>query len=493
MPAVTEASHSQRQDSLSLLQRLSYALPVITTSFLIGPMAVVQGIYAKYFGLPLTTIATVLLVARVFDAVTDPLIGYYSDRYHARTGSRKPFVVCGGVLLVISSYFLYVPVDLKALQTLDENTIYVTVSTGYFLGWFIAFYLAWTLFEIPHLAWANELAGSTQEKNLIYSQRGAAGWLGALLFYIVPLLPVFETNEFTPKSLALAVLLVSGLSFLLLWMCVRITPANILGSSVKFAPNKNSQTIRIKAIVMGISRNKPLLLFVMASILSTTAMSGMWFTLLFIYVDSYLELGDQFALGTLISLVVGILMIAVWCWIANRLGKKNTLALGFLVSAIGILLTGELTQGESGFLSLLLVLILCYGIGMTAAAALAPSLLADIIDYSQWKFGGDHAATYFSLNSVVGKMATAIGGAIGLALVGFYGFDPAADIYTAQNITGFHLAIAWLPAGFVLSSMILFLLNPITTHRHALIRRRLDMLELRSDKSIKPNVSLSLS
>ena len=90
-------------------QGFAYALPVLPLAFLLGPMAILQGIYAKYFGLGLTIIASVLLVSRLFDAITDPAIGYYADKYYTKHGSRKPFVVSGGILFIISSWFLYVP------------------------------------------------------------------------------------------------------------------------------------------------------------------------------------------------------------------------------------------------------------------------------------------------------------------------------------------------------------------------------------------------
>lgn len=469
------------------MYRLAYTLPVVTTSFLIGPMAVIQGIYAKYFGIPLTTIAAVLLIARVFDAVTDPLIGFYSDRYHARTGSRKPFIVGGGILLVVSSYFLYIPVDLDLLQAINENKAPVTVSPAYFLGWFIAFYFAWTLFEIPHLAWANELVSTTQQKNLIYSQRGAAGWLGILFFYAIPLLPTFETNDFTPYSIAMAVLLVSGLAFVFLWICIRFTPNGKLRHKQTNMLDTYSQSLACRSVVIGkeLLGNKPLLLFLLASILSAISISGMWFTLLFIYVDSYLGLGEYFAVGTLISLIIGILMIGLWCWMANRFGKVSTVGLGLLVSSIGIILTGQLTQGESGFFYLVLVMVLCYGMGITALEAISPSLLADIIDYNHWKYGNERDATYFSLRSVSGKIGVAIGGAIGLAIVDGYGFDPAKDIFTAEGIFGFRLAISWLPAGITLCAMLLFLVNPMTARRHAIVRKRLDSRSLRATRSEK--------
>ncbi len=110
-----------------------------------APIPILQGIYAKYYGFSLTTLATIILLARFFDAITDPLIGYYSDRYARRTGTRKPFILAGGLLLILSAYFLYVPIG----GDIGESS---NVSVAYFTFWFMALYLAMTLFEIPHSA-----------------------------------------------------------------------------------------------------------------------------------------------------------------------------------------------------------------------------------------------------------------------------------------------------------------------------------------------------
>ena len=61
---------------------------------------VLSGLYATHYGLPLAVISMVMLTANLFDAVTDPTIGYLSDRYHARTGSRRPFIVVGVLMLI---------------------------------------------------------------------------------------------------------------------------------------------------------------------------------------------------------------------------------------------------------------------------------------------------------------------------------------------------------------------------------------------------------
>ena len=117
---------------------MAYAVPTIGVLCLWGPISMVQGIYAKYFGLSLSVIASIILIARLFDAISDPIIGKVTDNYYLRKGTRKPFIRVGGMLLIVSAYFLYVPVDF----------LYQASKEIYFLCSFIAFYLGYTLIEI---------------------------------------------------------------------------------------------------------------------------------------------------------------------------------------------------------------------------------------------------------------------------------------------------------------------------------------------------------
>ena len=69
----------------------AYGAPSFAQAFIHGPaISVLQGIYAKFFGLSLQEIAFVILLSRIFDAVNDPIVGFLSDRYRARHGTRKP-------------------------------------------------------------------------------------------------------------------------------------------------------------------------------------------------------------------------------------------------------------------------------------------------------------------------------------------------------------------------------------------------------------------
>lgn len=109
---------------------------------LFAPIAILTGIYAKYFGLSLIELAGITLLARIFDAVTDPLVGYWSDRVRERGGTRKGIILVGGLIMMPLSYFLYVPF------AAEDGA----VSLMYFAGFYVAFYWAVTLFQIPYIA-----------------------------------------------------------------------------------------------------------------------------------------------------------------------------------------------------------------------------------------------------------------------------------------------------------------------------------------------------
>src|SRR5579871_4532264 len=85
-------------ENATLADIVAYAAPVTGSYFFYMPMwSILPGIYAKYFGLPLTSIAVVVLVIRLFDGVIDTTIGYLSDWYSSAGGSRKPWVLIGGL------------------------------------------------------------------------------------------------------------------------------------------------------------------------------------------------------------------------------------------------------------------------------------------------------------------------------------------------------------------------------------------------------------
>ena len=477
MSNCSAVNSTNTNNSMSVGLCLTYSSPVLITTFLYGSIGVLQGIYAKYFGLALTTIATVLLIARMFDAVTDPVIGYWADHYYARRGNRKPFIIVGAVLFIASSWFLYVPFGF------DQKLGGSTVSAGYFLGWFLMFYLAYTLFEIPHMAWGNELAADSQGKNTVYGVRSFCSFLGLLLFFAMPLLPWFETNEFTPQTLKWSVLVAGSLMLPMLYFCIKYVPNKRMLSLTNLRLGQPRKKDSLSVVVRSIVNNKPLLVLTCAHI-CTGFGSGMWLMLLFIFTDAYLDLGQYFALVYVISFGLSIVSLRLWISLANRWGKQTTWMTGMGLVVIGVIGTGLLSPEHTGWPQLFLCMALVNS-GLAAFSILVPSLLADIIDYGTWKFGTDRAATYFSLYTFINKSVGALGGALGLAVAGWAGFDPTRMSHSDMAVTGLRSGMAWIPAVFIVISIVFIARIPITTHRHAIIRRCLDRRLARAASAIE--------
>ncbi len=460
--------------SLSNRLCLAYSLPVVSTSWLFAPIAVVQGIYAKYFGVPLTTIATVLLIARLFDAITDPLIGYYADRYFLRRGTYKPFILAGGLLFVVASYFLYMPPQ--------------GVSTLYFTLCFLAFYFTWTLFEMPHITWASQLASSSEEKTRIYSFRSVAKYIGWLLFYTVPLLPFFETSEITPQTLKVCVILASVLMLVFLVISLQSredasleTKQNMSSESVAFTSEASaSPPHNFRELTLSIINNKPLLFFIAAYLLVIMA-TGLWYGLIFLYVDTYLGMGAEYAKVFLIAYIIGIASTPLWYKLAVRWGKKSTWAITTGLLLISFLLTGLMSPTETGFTSLVILKVI-QTLGFAGMAAITPAMLSEIIDYHHWKTGREQSATYFALWTFIYKTEAAFAAALGLAIAGWYGFDAAATSHSENSVFGITLAIAWLPIAFTSLGLVVIYYLPMNERRHNTIRRCLDARAARASR-----------
>ena len=468
----------------SLIIPLAYASPNIGMSCLMAPLAIVQGIYAKYYEIPLTTIAMVILVAKFFDAITDPTIGYWADRFYQKNGSRKPFVVVGGVLTVVSGYFLYVPPD--------------NVSTTYFVGWLMLFYLAYTLFEIPHITWGGELASSQKssgnksgkvdvvDKTKVYTFRVISSYLGMVLFYTIPQLPIFESSDITPETLQVVAIVAGLLTFVLLLVCITTTPKG--AESVDFPERRGENHAVKKAInkkdianvvvkseihlLMHILMdNKPFLLFCSAILFSGIA-SGMWYGLIFIYVDTYLGMGDRFAQMFMLAFIVGAISAPLWYRAVSHIGKKGVWIISKILLMACFAYTAMLHPGETKFHELV-VLKMVQTFAVAGASTVTVTMLSEIADFSTWKYRVNRSATYFAVFTFMTKTNVAIAMALGLAVAGWYGFDVTATSHSQSSVFGLTLAMTWIPLCFSIFSLIFFLMIPLNERRCQIIFRRL--------------------
>ena len=485
MPNKPEQSIESPAPKGMLQKAIIYAIPQLGVTLMLGPIiAVLGGIYAKYYGLALTSIATVMLVARLFDAITDPLIGYWSDRWRAKTGSRKAMVLLGSVLMLPTSYCLFVPP--------------AEVGVAYFTFWYMAFYLALTLFVIPYLAWANEFTRNTREKTLVFSAMAISGQGGGALFYLLPLLPFFASSEITPEILQITVIVGAVLFLPGVVLACKVVPDGrppseppAQAARSEATHNNHSPHHPIASQLLALSaafiNNRPFLLYV-AAFMCLGIGVGMWAGMFFIFVDTYLHLGERFSEISLWGMVCGICATPIWYRLAIVFGKRQTWLGGMVLLTAVFVFTGLLNQGQSGFSEMFMVNMLMTFASASMAVIAAP-MLCDVIDYGRLSDASERSALYFSIQALMTKVQLAIGGAIGMGLAGWFGFDMQAAEQSGSALFGLRLSVAWGPVLFTVAAMVFIARMPLSEGRMAIIRRRLE----RRDKSLAALAAQELS
>lgn len=450
-PAIgSAATDTGAYENATLADTMAYAAPVTGSYFFYMPMwSILPGIYAKYFGLPMTSIAVVVLVIRLFDGVIDTTIGYLADWHRSAGGSRKPWVIIGGLGSIITCYFLFEPPK--------------PATITYYLLWSMAYFLAYTIAEIPHLTWGGELTLDYHRRAQVFGVRAMASRLGVIAFYAFPLLPLYASADYTPRVLQDAVYGGALMTVLgLLWMLL-VAPAGITVKTVR----EDSWRLLLHSLI----RNKPLLLYLLPFGCLGLA-GGTWFGLVYFYLDGYLGLGGHVAPMFLLATVIASLSTPLWLRVIRRTSKATAWGGGVFLFCAQLIAALAIRPGTGWLLPL--VLIVVANLFFTCHDVAALSSLGDIVDYGKLKFHKDRGAIYFGINTLIFKFGLGIGGGMSIGIAGLFGFDPASAYHSSTSILGLKLGFVVLPLFFALIGMIFILRTPIGPHRHGIIQRRLE-------------------
>ncbi len=449
----------------------AYAAPAFSQSFVVGPaISVLQGIYGKHFGLSLEQIALVVFVSRLFGAVTDPLIGFLSDAYRARRGSRKPWLIGGALLSVVACWFLYVP--------------FGKVTVLSFLGWFLLADIGWSMSEVPYRAWMAELTQDYGERTRLASWSSVARFVGLAAFFAMPLAlaPLLGGSEFTPVTLKWA----AAFAALALPTTAVLAALFVPDGAAPDVPPKNPLRLAAGAV----AGNRPLWWFVAMYAIGGLG-GGLGWGLVFFYIDGYLKLGPQFATLLILSLPIAIFATPVWGSLCRRYGKQQVWALANVAAAAVLLCYMLIEPGPNAALWLGAVLIVNNALVVCEPVA-GPAVLADVVDYGRWRFGADHGGTYFAFFAMFTKINVGVGAAIGLAIAGLFGFDAKAPTQTPDGLFGLLFAYSVLPALCYLCAAVLIWRFPIDRRRQRSIVRAIERRERRAGAAAAARAAAAL-
>lgn len=432
-----------------------FVLPTLMIGFMHGPEGAVQGIYAKYGGLALTALAAAFLLTRVFDAVTYPLIGYWSDRSFARTGSRRAWILGGAAISVVGMWFLYRPPP--------------GVSIYYYGVWSAVTYLGWKMSEIPYLAWSYGLSRDYAQRARIQTWRMMASLFGNILFFSMPFLAkglgMSETTDVNLGTLGITAMVCAAFLPVTFLLAVAYVPGGEAG-----LPSATEQRGLTVMQTLGAMRRNGALLRLLAAFAPMSFCSGMASGVSFLFIDAYLKQGEIFAAVSVLALLLTFLGIPLWGSLAMRFERHKVWAVSLVTCALaysGLALTPPAWAGPALFVLYPLATLCIVGV------IVALTMVGDIVDYGRLQTGEDLAGTYAAAIAFLQKSVQSVSAAAGLALVGWFGFDPAAALQSESGALGIRLVAVVIPAlGMGCAAAIIWSF-PLTREKMAEIRMQL--------------------
>jgi len=444
-------------DKLTLIQKIGYGLGAMTENNMQNSIAnMTMPIMNDLMGINSILLGYAAAAGRVFDSITDPLMGFISDKTKGRWGRRKPYILSGSVLAAIAFWVLW----LFPLQGWSGSTL-----LWYFLGISLVYYACTTVYCVPYISYGYELSQDYHERTQLMGFRMFFVTLGNV---IVPWIFKFTQLECFDNALEgmRAAALVIGVLFIL---CA-------LGPLLLTGKHRHAQTVspklnRIKVTdIFSVLTVKPFQCVVAGlglGVLGVVSIGSLGFYLTIYYVCG----GDKAFGGTLLGLggtiggVLGVASLPVIAMVSRKLGKRTALVLFLLYGAVGSAGNWFFLTPACPYLAVLGAVF--YTPALTALWMLIFSMMADVCEYDEYRNNLRREGIFAAVLSWTGKVGITLGIVIGGYILVWTGYDQTPG--AAQSVE----ALFSMRLYFVIVPTVGLILAALALLPYALSERRI--------------------
>ena len=436
-------------ERLPLPTLLVYALPTISLGFT-GSLI---SMYLLKFSTDVLLIAPGLVgllfgIARIWDAISDPIAGYWSDRTRTRLGRRRPWLIAAALPMGLVFAGLWSPP-----ASLDGGALVLWMGAGILL-----FYTAQTAVSVPHLALGAELTRDYHDRSRVFGVRQLLEFAGILL--AAGALSLMELAD-DRRGAAAAVALVGAAA----------TVALVLVTAARTRERPDHQgrgARRAGAAFRDVLRNPHARV-----LLAVFFLDQLGFAILITmlpYLTEYL-LGEQGTTGIYVASAIGTALVfyPIWIPLSRRFGKRNPWIAANAIKAAGYGLLFFIGPGDRGLILIATVLI---GSVQGAAGILGSSIQADVIDWDEVRTGERKEGAYFALWNMATKAAAGFAIVFAGFLLDAAGFRPNAE-QGASTLLAIRGLTAGLPFAFAGLTTVLLLRFRLDARAHREIRAAL--------------------
>ncbi|TNF89272.1 MAG: MFS transporter [Gammaproteobacteria bacterium] len=446
-PAPTSTTNENGQLKLSVIW--SYTLSRVAFSI----MGVMFGVYLMKYATDVLLIAPatmgiLIAAARLWDGVTDPLVGYLSDRTRSRIGRRRIWLYASALPMAIGLVMIWSPPgDLSGLWLVAwmavSLLVYETASTTYL---------------IPHAALGMELTPNYHERTRLFGYAHMIGFLGTIIgMGTLQLMTMAEDK----RAFALDLSLVAAT---IVFLTVVIT-TRFLPERSDYQGRGNQSIIRS---VLDVFKNPHARLLLIVFAIETYGMASIM--TLTPYLVSYVFPLEAYLVAVMMTYTLAqVIFTPFWMWLARRIGKQRAWTGALLLSAVPFISFFFLS--EPGWIFWVLTFLCGFLAG--CGAVVQPAIQADVIDYDELTTGDRKEGAYLAVWNLIRKSSASLCALVTGLVLQYSGFEPN-QVQSETTVDAIRATFGLLPATCYLIGGLLFARFSFNEAEHAAARATIE-------------------
>ncbi|WP_235298674.1 MFS transporter [Portibacter marinus] len=453
-------------------QKVAFGIGMLANQMFPAVLGIFMVVLVQDLGFPGWMWGILFFLPRIFDSITDPIMGFISDNTKSKWGRRRQYVFLGAIIMGISFIIMW--------QLYRENGL--NYNFTYFLLWSFAFYLGLTIFSVPYVAMGYEMSTDFHERTNIMA---VAQWIGQWAWVIAPWFWVimydqdwFPSADVATRTLAIWVGIIC--------MLFAMVPAIFIKDESTL--NKDYEPLNLKNIGGSLKeifdgfkeafKSIPFRRLCLATFLIFNSFNTIASFSFFIIVY-YLFSGDAGAagiwptlFGSVGALATTFIVIPIVAKMSKMMGKKRAFIICQSISIIGYLLLWFLFVPGKPYMFLIALPFFSFGIG--SLFTLMMSMTADVIDLDELNTGKRREGIFGAIYWWMVKFGFAIAGLLTGAFMTVVGFDPSLATQPEGAITGLRLFYSGFPILGTLVSIAVMWNYGVTEEKANEIRALLD-------------------
>ncbi len=455
---------------ISFGQKLAFGFGMLANQMFPAALGVFLIVLVQGLGFSPLAWGFIFFAPRVFDALTDPIMGFISDNTRSRWGRRRPYVLIGGIILGLAYIAMW--------QLYRENSL--TFNFIYFMCLSLVFYLGLTIFSVPFVAMGYEMSDDFHERTSIMAVSqfiGQWAWVIAPWFWVILYdQDLFSSPDVGVRTLSVWVAIPCALLAIIPAIFIKskstldredFKPINLqsVGSSLKDIVKSTKEAFAIPQF-----RKLAFATFLVFNSFNIIAAFTFFIIVHHLFGGNADAAGIWPALhGCIGALITTFLVIPLVAVVSKKIGKKKAFIISQAISVIGYVLFWFLFIPGKPYLFLLALPFHSFGIG--GLFTLMMSMTADVCDIDELNTGQRREGILGAVYWWMVKFGNAFAGLLGGLIMWIVGFNP--DAVTESAMTGLRLSYTVLPIIGVLGAIWIMWNYDVTEEQSANVRRQL--------------------